>query len=311
MGSGGSPPASGIAAFLATPIAGIPATWLQAGAAVANLGFTPPPNTRTINQRRLLTGGGDLTANRTISTATRRPACTIVANATGGSAVPTAVSLGTGLACSAGTIINTGSGSGDVTGPGSAVSGNIATYNGTTGKIIQDGGLAVGALVPTSRTVTGTGMLAGGGDLSANRTITLAATAANTVVANATGGSAVPTAVTLPACADSGGNHLNYSSGVFSCGTSSSGGGGTPGGSSGQIQWNNASAFHGLGVGNGLSIDTTNKKLNLTGALSDKTGADYTVLAADAGVTFLVGATPTRWRRPARPALAAATASAF
>lgn len=40
----------------------------------------------------------------------------------------------------------TPSGSGNVTGPGSAVSGNIASYNGTTGTIIQDGGVAVSSL---------------------------------------------------------------------------------------------------------------------------------------------------------------------
>lgn len=43
-----------------------------------------------------------------------------------------------------------------VTGPGSAVSGNIATFNGTTGKIIQDGGKALptGAIVGTTDTQT-------------------------------------------------------------------------------------------------------------------------------------------------------------
>ncbi len=184
-GFGGITPGAGVAAFLATPIGGIPATWLQSGAAVANLGFTPPSNTRT---------------------------------------------------------------------------------------------------------VAGTGMLAGGGDLSADRTLNLAAIAGNSVVANIIASSAVPTAVALPSCPDTGGNRLNYSSGVFACGTSSSGGGGSPGGSSGQIQWNNAGAFDGMTAGNGLSIDTTNKKLNLTVPLSDKTGADYTILDTDGGKTFLVAA---------------------
>ena len=50
----------------------------------------------------------------------------------------------------------TPSGAGNVTGPGSAVSGNIATYNGTTGTIIQDGGKALptGAIVGISDTQT-------------------------------------------------------------------------------------------------------------------------------------------------------------
>lgn len=48
------------------------------------------------------------------------------------------------------------SGSGDVTGPASSVSGNIATFNGTTGKIIQDGGKALptGDVVGTTDTQT-------------------------------------------------------------------------------------------------------------------------------------------------------------
>lgn len=47
---------------------------------------------------------------------------------------------------------SSGGGSGNVTGPGSAVSGNVASYNGTTGKLIQDGGIATGAIT----TLTGT-----------------------------------------------------------------------------------------------------------------------------------------------------------
>ena len=47
-------------------------------------------------------------------------------------------------------------GTGDVTGPGSSVSGNIATFNGTTGKIIQDGGkgLPSGSIVGTTDSQT-------------------------------------------------------------------------------------------------------------------------------------------------------------
>jgi hypothetical protein len=48
------------------------------------------------------------------------------------------------------------SGTGDVTGPASSVSANIATFNGTTGKIIQDGGKALptGSVVGTTDTQT-------------------------------------------------------------------------------------------------------------------------------------------------------------
>ncbi len=48
-----------------------------------------------------------------------------------------------------------GSGSGDVVGPSSAVSGNLATFNTTTGKLIQDGGVTV-AQVRDRATHTGT-----------------------------------------------------------------------------------------------------------------------------------------------------------
>jgi hypothetical protein len=58
-----------------------------------------------------------------------------------------------------------GTGSGDVTGPASSVSGHIATFNGTTGKIIQDGGAL--ALVATSGAYA---------DLSGKPTLALVAT---------------------------------------------------------------------------------------------------------------------------------------
>ena len=62
----------------------------------------------------------------------------------------------------------------------------------------------------------------------ANNAVTLAkfaTQAANTVVANVTASTAVPTAASLPSCVDSGGNHLNYTNGTgFSCGTTGTGG---------------------------------------------------------------------------------------
>ncbi len=55
-------------------------------------------------------------------------------------------------------IINAqGTGFGDVAGPASAVDGNIALFNGTTGKIIKDGGTALAGLVTTAGTQTITG----------------------------------------------------------------------------------------------------------------------------------------------------------
>ncbi len=176
-GFGGITPGASVAAFLATPIAGIPATWLQSGAAVANLGFTPPPNTRT---------------------------------------------------------------------------------------------------------VAGTGMLAGGGDLSADRTLNLAAIASNSVVANITGSSAVPTAVALPSCPDTGGNQLNYSSGVFSCDISGGGGGSVSVVGPGPVTVNPAST-----VTFGSSFAVTdggggNAQVSLTTTTNSQAGSTYTILSTDA-----------------------------
>jgi len=60
---------------------------------------------------------------------------------------------------------------GDVTGPSSSVSGRVATFNGTTGKIIQDSGVALSSLVQTSRQVTAGAGLVGGGNLAGDITI--------------------------------------------------------------------------------------------------------------------------------------------
>ena len=104
-------PGVGVSSFLATPIAGIPATWLQVGAAVANLGFTPPPNTRAVNTSGLLTGGGNLSADRTI-TMGAIAANTLLGNPTGASAAPVIIPLGANLSFSGGALVAVGGGGG-------------------------------------------------------------------------------------------------------------------------------------------------------------------------------------------------------
>ena len=47
-------------------------------------------------------------------------------------------------------------GSGDVVGPSSAVSGNVATFNGTTGKLVQDSGYTIATSVPADAVFTDT-----------------------------------------------------------------------------------------------------------------------------------------------------------
>ena len=80
---------------------------------------------------------------------------------------------------------------GAVTGPASSTSGNLATFNGTTGKVIQDSGIAAADLVLNTVTVTGTNGLTGGGALSQNQTISHA-TASPTI-----GSDSIVTGVTV------------------------------------------------------------------------------------------------------------------
>ena len=108
------------------------ADWSTFNAKQAALGFTPPPNTRTISTTAPITGGGDLSVNRTIACATcDNSASTLTvdavmvgagAHATGASTC-TKVS-GQPMTCADG--FSTGSGAGSVVLSG-ATSG-IATY---------------------------------------------------------------------------------------------------------------------------------------------------------------------------------------
>lgn len=51
-------------------------------------------------------------------------------------------------------VISGGGGSGDVVGPASSVNNNIAVFDGTTGKLLKDGGAAVSSLATTSQLST-------------------------------------------------------------------------------------------------------------------------------------------------------------
>lgn len=115
------------------------------------------PLSRTLTAGAGLLGGGDLTANRSFSVdfATVQAFSTKLTNIDGVSfsagafLIATGVNTFTGLAAGsanqvlqiiAGTPTWTNvSAGGDVTGPASAVTGSIPTFNGTTGKIIQAG----------------------------------------------------------------------------------------------------------------------------------------------------------------------------
>ena len=154
----------------------------------------------------------------------------------------------------------TPSGSGNVTGPGSAVSGNIATYNGTSGTIIQDGGIASSAIV----TLTGTQTLT-------NKTLTAPAlgTPTSLTLTNATG--------------------LTPSTGLNATGTPSS---------STFLRGDNSwQTVTGTGTvttitaGTGISLSsgatcTTTCTINLTTALRANTATSDTILSSDAGKVY-------------------------
>ncbi len=89
-----------------------------------------------------------------------------------------------------------GGGSGDVVGPASSVSGNLASFSGTTGKLLQDGGIAVSSLVTltgsqalTNKTYNGNTLTGGSGTLTLGAGKT--ATISNTLTFTGTDGSSV------------------------------------------------------------------------------------------------------------------------
>jgi hypothetical protein len=84
-----------------------------------------------------------------------------------------------------------GSGAGDVTGPASAVADRIAVYNGTTGKVIKDGGKLISELAPAGSGIPGgintqvqfndNNAFGGGANLTWNKTTNVLAVAGQIV----------------------------------------------------------------------------------------------------------------------------------
>lgn len=79
----------------------------------------------------------------------------------------------------------TGSGSGDVVGPASSVSGNLATFSGTSGKVIQDSGTALSSLATTAYV---DGLVQG---LSWKKAVRAATTVAGTLASSFENGDAI------------------------------------------------------------------------------------------------------------------------
>lgn len=123
----------------------------------------------------------------------------------------------------------------------------------------------------------------------------LANASANTLTGNATASTAAHTDVAVPSCSGAA-NALQWVSGTgFQCGTIS-GGSATPGGTSGQIQYNNAGAFGGFTMSGDATVNTGTGAITLatvnsnTGPFGSATQC-VTVTNNAKGLTTAVSAT--------------------
>lgn len=76
-------------------------------------------------------------------------------------------------------VYSTPAGGGDVVGPASAVNNELALFDGTSGKLLKSAGFDGSGLVQGTRQVATENSLAGGGDLTADRTLSLVGDAAS------------------------------------------------------------------------------------------------------------------------------------
>jgi len=169
--------------------------------AVTNISVTFVPDTRTISTGTGLTGGGDLSADRTISMA-NMPALTIKANPTGGTTTPSDVSptalFDAAFASSQGSLLYRSGSAWVALPPGN---NNDVLISAGTGANPSWASLS-SSYVPVSRQVIAGNGLSGGGSLGADVTLELANMPSMTVKANITGGSAAPTDQTVSALLD-------------------------------------------------------------------------------------------------------------
>lgn len=173
---------------------------LQTNGAAADPTWSASGGTGTVTNVATGTGltGGPITTTGTISLAAIANQ-RVLANVSGGSAAPTPTSLSALLdACA-------GSAQGDVLYRN--VSGWVVLAPGTSGQLLSTGGAAANpSWVTASGTGTVTSVATGagltGGTITAAGTISLAAVADKSILANISGGSAAPSANTLTAIID-------------------------------------------------------------------------------------------------------------
>lgn len=156
----GSPTFSGSPAFSGVPLF----TGLSVGTQVSCIGLTSG-NALALSSGGCGTGGGlpMLTNGQ------------VLGNATGSTTTATATNLvaGSGITITAtgGNLTIGASGSGGVSGPGSSVNTDLATWNGTAGNALSDSGILLANVVQTSRTISTTAPITGGSNLAGNLTL--------------------------------------------------------------------------------------------------------------------------------------------
>jgi len=175
------------------------------------------------------------------------------------------------------TIASTASGTGDVVGPASSTDNAFARFDSTTGKLLQN---STGATLSDTGAAVFTGALDVLGNSTAgsnlklyedtdNGTNFVSLKAPNTIAADVT--------FTLPSADGTSAQVLQTNgSGVLSFATVS--GGGSPGGSTTQVQYNNAGAFGGI---SGVTTDGTRMTASTTIGVGGATPS-----TSGAGITF-------------------------
>lgn len=141
-GGGGCTTANPTATIGATAVNGSASTCMRSDAAPALPATLPALNASNLTALTPANLSAQVPVNKGGTNCTS-PSITCLGNITSATGTPSGTTFFRGDNSWA-----TPAGAGNVTGPGSAVSGNIATYNGTSGTLIQDGGATIASLAP-------------------------------------------------------------------------------------------------------------------------------------------------------------------